>query len=76
VSIGFITVKPRDAEKAKGFRGIVFLFPGADQVIRAYEEMGGPSEALVEMRRFKDGHAIDIQIYEPPLREDGHDTTP
>lgn len=74
--MGYIIVKPRDPARAGGFRGVVFLLPGADKVISAHEEMGGSEHARIEIVRRKDGKAIDIQVHEPPDGAHRGQTTP
>jgi|GEM_PF-5016323 len=69
--MGYIAVRPRDAAKAKGFRGLVFPYPWADQVIKAYEEMGGAEYAKIEIVRRKDGDKVDVRVYKPPERARG-----
>ena len=74
--MGYIVVRPRDPERAHGFRGIVFPYPYVDAVIDLYQEMGGSEEAEIVIKRRKDGYEADVQVYEPKAGEGGDQAAP
>lgn len=74
--MGYIVVKPRDAEKTHGFQGVVFVNKGIDKVIDTYEEMGGPSGAQIIIVREEDGYKVDVQVHEPKAGEGSDQAAP
>ncbi len=65
--MGYIMVRPRNIEDAKGFRGIAFPYPWVDETIKAYEDLGGPEHVQIVIIRREDGLAIDVQVFKPPV---------